>query len=110
MVNTCPSKYLAGITPARCRGLPSNLRAPLRTEPLRPDRPALRSAELPPRDPLRVLAGRLAQRLGVLALGDRGHDVHDGLRPLVRVTGELPLDRGHEPQPRIGSNTSIHAV
>src|SRR5690349_225720 len=86
---------LALRSPPRRRSLARDLRAPLRTELRRPDRPALRPAESPALHAVRVLPGRLAQRLGIVSLGDRGYHVRDGLRSLVRVTRELTLDRGH---------------
>src|SRR5947208_3439312 len=85
--------------PARLGCFPRDLLLPLRAELRCPDHAALRPAELPARDPLRVLRRLVAQRLGVRTLGDRSYDVRDGLRSLVRVTRELPLDRRHGPNP-----------
>src|SRR5436853_531305 len=66
------------LTPASRGGLSGDLGPPLGREPLGAQRPALGPAELAAGDALGVLAWLVAQRLGVLALGDRSYDVRNG--------------------------------
>jgi hypothetical protein len=65
--------------------LASDLGPPIRTEPLRPQLPALRSTALAALDPLRVLGWRRFR----LRLAQ--YHVHDQLGALVGVTGHLAL-------------------